>query len=111
MESFKYFEYIFAIANFIIGLASIIILTAAIILVYKEKSIQTYTLLVGSVLSVLFIAIRYVYKLLTGLEIISSDNMLKYESIFSICETFSFLILGIGLLMISINSFKKNSTP
>ncbi|MFV0564559.1 MAG: hypothetical protein ACK5NB_01865 [Flavobacteriaceae bacterium] len=107
MESIESFEYLFTIANIISSIVHIIILIAAIIMVIREKSGATYTFLAGSILSILGIVVRFVYRTAQSLNLVSFDDTLKSESIFSIFATLSFLVLGVGLLLIALNSFKN----
>lgn len=97
-----------AIAGIINGLVQIIILIASIVLLVKKRSTATLLICIGSMLSSISLGGGVIYNAIAARK--GTEAILDAQVNLNFFNAFSFLIFGIGLLMLAITHFKKNST-
>ncbi|APY09826.1 hypothetical protein BWZ22_00555 [Seonamhaeicola sp. S2-3] len=105
MENLDSIQYQFLMTGIISGIVHVIIFIASIILIYKKRTIATAILLTGSVLSLISYFGSFALNIWAAR--ISSKLMIKTQITMSFFQGFSFLIFGVGLLLLAINNFKK----
>lgn len=106
MENIDDLQLQFAIAGIINGLVHLIILMASIIMLVKKRTIGTILLLLGSLLSSIGFTGGFIFNAIAAKK--GTEALLDAQVTLTFFNAFSFLIFGIGVLLLAINSFKKH---
>ncbi|PIA82143.1 hypothetical protein BFR04_12650 [Gaetbulibacter sp. 4G1] len=108
MEDIDTLQLQFAIAGIINGLVHLTILIATIIMLAKKRSIATFLLLVGSILNSIGFAGGFIYNAIAAKN--GTEALLSAQVTLTFFNAFSYFIFGIGLLLLSINVFKRHNS-
>ncbi|QNK78633.1 hypothetical protein [Winogradskyella undariae] len=98
-------EILFYIGQVISGLATFIILIAAIILFIKKKTIATWIILIGYLLVVLTYISGLLISIYAGRK--SVETLLIAQGVSNITQSLSYLIFATGLIILVITEFSK----
>lgn len=106
MENMDALQLKFAVTGIINGLVHLIILVASIILFVKKRSVAAIFLLLGSLLTSIGFAGGFIYNVLAAQK--GPETLVNAQVTLSFFNAFSFMVFGIGLLLLAISFYKKN---
>ncbi|MEX0288653.1 MAG: hypothetical protein AB3N14_06045 [Flavobacteriaceae bacterium] len=94
------------IVSFIISFfGQLIVFVACVLLLIKQRSPAALLMLVGISLSALFSVLGLLMTSLSAQE--SPEAVIRTQGIFSILNTLSYLLFGLGLLLLAIKTVRK----
>ena len=86
-------------------LGHFLVLIACIVLLIKQKSLAATLMLVGMVLTVVFSVLGLFMNYVSAQK--SAEAVIRTQGIFSTLNTLSYLVFGLGLLLLAIKAVHK----